>query len=85
MSEENNNTVEMINFLKAEICPLTDSKCEESIDSFNKHKSNVRLITDVFNGLVKCKSDKCKINEPIIKKKLKEFIEKKHGDKLGQL
>ena len=85
MSEENDYSEDVANFLKAEICPLTDSKCEESIDSFNEHKSSIRLITDVFNGLAKCESDKCKTNEPAIKRKLKEFIERKQGGKLGQL
>ncbi|KKN39611.1 hypothetical protein LCGC14_0741850 [marine sediment metagenome] len=80
MAERNEYSKDVVQFFEHEICPLTDGTCKEAVKSFKIHNSTVRLVSDVFDTLIDCKSDKCITNEGIIKEKLEKFIKKQNGD-----
>lgn len=68
------NEQDIVNFIKTKICPLTDDKCYEALDKFKEHENIIKLVDDVFEGLIKCDSDKCKANESEIKEVFETFI-----------
>lgn len=76
MSENDHFGRMVAEFIKREICPLTDEKCHEVVNRYDEHESSLKLVDELFDYLIKCDSDKCKMGEPRIKKELITFIKR---------
>ena len=76
MSQNSGFIKKTIDFIKAEVCPLTDSKeCIEVVKSYELHENPLKLVDDVFNILTKCDKDLCVHNKEGVKKRLEKYIE----------
>lgn len=77
MAEKEDFVNKTIDFLRTEVCPLTEpNKCKDVIEDYKKHENPLKLVDDVFNVLMKCDEKYCIANKDIVKKKLESYIEK---------
>ena len=81
MPQKDNFIDKTKDFLRKEVCPLTNTEeCEKVIDNYDDHADPLKLVDDIFNTMTQCDLEKCKINEKALKERLENFIKKKHGE-----
>ncbi len=75
MAENDNFISKTMEFLRKEVCPLTNTeKCEKVIKDYSIHSNPLRLVDDVFTAIMECGEKHCLSNKDVVKEKLETYL-----------